>query len=300
MQDYFYGWYLKCQSNTQTLAIIPAVHQSNGKRSCSIQIITSADMASANFPAWTYWQSSAGGNIFKPLKKSRGEIIVIGENIFCEKGVKISVHKKNMQVEGELFFRELTPLRYDIMGPFAMVPFMECRHRVYSMQHVVNGNIVFNGKSYVFCDAAGYWEGDRGTSFPKEYLWTQCCFDGGALVLSVADIPMCGNHFTGVIGVVYWHGKEYRLATYLGARVRWLGNGMVRIGQGDMELEARLLDWNNVCNVGKALHAPIGGSMSRTIHENIACNASYYFRKGNEVCLNFASNLASFEYEYHY
>lgn len=27
MSNFFYGWYLKCQSDTQTLAVIPAVHR---------------------------------------------------------------------------------------------------------------------------------------------------------------------------------------------------------------------------------------------------------------------------------
>lgn len=38
-------------------------------------------------------------------------------------------------------------------------------------------------------------------------------------MLSVADIPVMGLRFTGIIGVVLWRGKEYRLATYLGAKV---------------------------------------------------------------------------------
>ena len=40
MRGSFFGWYFKCQSDTQTLAVIPAVHQVGGKRTCSIQIIT--------------------------------------------------------------------------------------------------------------------------------------------------------------------------------------------------------------------------------------------------------------------
>ena len=39
MYGSFYGWYLKCQSDTQTLAVIPAVHNARNKRTCSIQII---------------------------------------------------------------------------------------------------------------------------------------------------------------------------------------------------------------------------------------------------------------------
>ena len=40
MRDYFCGWYLKCQSDTQTLAVIPAIHISKKMKSSSIQLIT--------------------------------------------------------------------------------------------------------------------------------------------------------------------------------------------------------------------------------------------------------------------
>ena len=36
-------------------------------------------------------------------------------------------------------------------------------------------------------------------------------------MLSIADIPFGAFRFTGVIGVVLLNGKEYRIATYLGA-----------------------------------------------------------------------------------
>ncbi len=61
-------------------------------------------------------------------------------------------------------------------------------------------------------------------------------------MLSVADIPMAGIHFTGIIGAVLWRGKEYRLATYLGAKVVKIQNNMVRVIQGNLELDARLLE----------------------------------------------------------
>ena len=32
MRNFFYGWYFKCQSATQTLAVIPAVHKSEQKK----------------------------------------------------------------------------------------------------------------------------------------------------------------------------------------------------------------------------------------------------------------------------
>ena len=51
MYGSFYGWYFKCQSRTQTLAVIPAVHKAGRKRTCSVQIITDNDAWTTAFPA---------------------------------------------------------------------------------------------------------------------------------------------------------------------------------------------------------------------------------------------------------
>ncbi len=279
MHNSFYGWYLKCQSNTQTLAVIPAVHQKGHNRTCSIQIITDSSTWTVIFPA----------DEFQKRKKH----IFIGKNQFGEKGIRLAVNTPELTIKGSLKFGTLLPLKYDIMGPFALVPFMECRHSVWSMKHSVNGAMTINGQEYLFQNDCGYWEGDRGRSFPKEYLWTQCCFKNGSLMLSVADIPIGAFHFTGIIGVIFWQGKEYRLATYLGAKVKLLQNRIVRIVQGDFELEARLLEAD-----GQVLKAPKKGNMIRTIHENAACQAFYRFWKNGKILFEFETDKASFEYEY--
>lgn len=279
MYGSFYGWYLKCQSDTQTLAVIPAVHRSGQKRSCSIQIITEHRAWNVEFPA----------DMFCRRKRE----ITIGENRFSEKGICLQVHTTELSAEGKLGFGSLFPLKYDIMGPFAAVPFLECRHSVWSMQHTVCGTVYINGQKYIFQNARGYWEGDCGRSFPKEYAWTQCSFENGALMLSVADIPIFGMHFTGIIGFVLWKGKEYRLATYLGARAACIENGMLRIVQGNMELEVRLLE-----TAARPLKAPAMGNMTRTIHESASCRVYYRFLKGGQVIFAFETNRASFEYEY--
>ena len=279
MSGYFYGWYMKCQSDTQTLAVIPAVHIAGRKRTCSIQIITDNDAWTVTFNADSYRRSRR--NIF------------IGENRFGEKGIKLAIHTPQLTIKGKLEFGPLCPLKYDIMGPFALVPFMECRHSVWSMKHSVRGNVYINGQKYSFQNAWGYWEGDRGCSFPKEYIWTQCSFPDGALMLSVADIPMAGIHFTGIIGAVLWQGKEYRLATYLGARVVQIQNNTVCVIQGNLELEAQLLETS-----GRPLKAPTKGDMVRTIHESASCRAFYRFRKKGCTLFEFETDRASFEFEY--
>ena len=179
------------------------------------------------------------------------------------------------------------------MGPFKYVPFMECRHSVFSMKHRVDGKLVINGEDFSFEDGVCYIEGDRGHSFPKDYVWTQCCFDGGSLMLSVADIPYCGFHFTGVISAIYYQGREYRLGTYLGARVVKIHDGEVVIKQGRKTLTARRLE-----DKGKPLAAPVGGSMKRTIRESAACRTYYHYQENGRTVFEFESDQAAFEYEY--
>ena len=253
MQDYFYGSYFKCQSDTQTLALIPSVHQIGEKKVHSLQIITEDG-------AW---------------------------NI------------EDVVAKGNLHLTHLAPIKYNIMGPFSFVPFMECRHSIYSMLHRVDGSIWIHDKEYAFENAYGYWEGDNGRSFPQEYAWTHSFIEGkdgkinGSLMLSVADIPLAGIHFTGIIGIVLWQGREYRFATYLGARVIQKENQILLIRQGNMELEARLLEQKP-----QPLQAPVNGEMKRTIHENITCQAFYRFRRNGVTQFAFKTDKASFEYEY--
>ena len=51
-------------------------------------------------------------------------------------------------------------------------------------------------------------------------------------------------------------------------------NGKIRIVQGNMELEVRLLE-----SIKCSLKAPMAGNMERTIREGAACRALYRFYK---------------------
>ena len=84
----FYGWYFKCQSETQTLAVIPAVHNAKNTRTCSVQVITDHD-------AWAVTLSADS------FKRTRGNIF-IGENRFGEKGIRLAIHTPQLTVSGNL------------------------------------------------------------------------------------------------------------------------------------------------------------------------------------------------------
>lgn len=179
------------------------------------------------------------------------------------------------------------------MGPFHYVPFMQYRHSVYSMRHSVEGQITVNGKKLDFQNGVGYIEGDSGSSFPNQYIWTQCCFENGSLMLSVADIPLLGFHFTGIVGVVLLKGKEYRIATYLGAKIRHIGKDIVTVSQGDYEFTAKFIK-----KKAQPLYAPVNGAMNRIIHESASCKAYYKFSYKDKILYEFTSDRASFEFEY--
>ena len=114
-------------------------------------------------------------------------------------------------------------------------------------------------------------------------------------MLSVADIPIGAFRFTGIIGVVKWEGKEYRIATYLGAKAVKIEKGELIICQGSMVLSVRLIEKRT-----HPLLAPVSGAMTRTIHESAECRAAYCFQKNERTLFSFETSRASFEYEYPY
>ena len=269
------------QSKTQTIAIIVAYHRAGAKTTASLQIITDDYVNVTEFPIGAF-------------HKAKGSLdVTLGTNRFSEKGIHLDVHQDGMDLTGEVKFGPWTVIDGDIMGPFRFVPFMECRHGVWSANHSVDGSLTLNGQEYDFSGGKGYVEGDRGYSFPSVYLWTQCLFEGGSLMLSVADIPMGFFHFTGLIGFVHIDGKEYRLATYKGGRASDIRDGGCRIIQGDMVFTAQLLHKND-----HPLRAPVKGSMVRTIRESASCTAHYTFIVDGRILLDLTSDKASFEFEF--
>ena len=278
-KDYFKGWYFKCSSKNKTIAFIPAFHSRNNNETASLQIITDENSYNLSFPFLDYSE--------KPL------YILIWNNVFSENGIIINIKSDKLTVKGNLQFGKFSPIGYDIMGPFKYIPFMQCRHSVYSMRHQVSGNLTVNNQYINFQSGIGYMEGDCGTSFPSRYIWTQCFFGNGSLMLSAADIPILGLNFTGIIGVIYLNGKEYRIATYLGAKICEIDGSSITVVQGSYKLNAKLIK-----NNAHSLAAPDNGKMNRIIHESASCKAYYKFSYKNKILCEFISDRASFEFEY--
>lgn len=178
------------------------------------------------------------------------------------------------------------------MGPFRHIPGMECRHAVFSMLHSVNGEMKVNGEVFRFRQGKGYMEGDSGCSFPEKYVWTQHFLKNGSLMLAAATVPVWRIKFTGTIGILLWRGRQYRFATYLGAAVRRMEEGEIRIRQGRNSLRVRF-----PVQTGDLLCAPQKGEMTRRVRETISGRAEYTLMYNGRTVWKEDADRAAFEYE---
>ena len=257
-KGFFKGWYYKQEKGGQAVAFIPAVHLSgDGKGTASIQVITEDNAWNFDFPLDTVRLSD------------KKDTIQIENNYFSPKGFRVNlIGKKDgkpVKIEGRIAFGNIAPLKGDIMGPFRFIPFLQCRHGVVSMSHKTKGSIQINGDSINFHGGRGYAEKDCGCSFPSYYFWSQCGWydrQECSVMVSVADIPLAGCHFPGCIAFVYFGGKEYRLATYLGVKILRFGEREVLLKQGNMLLYLRVQGHG-----GQKLKAPEKGGLASLLKE---------------------------------
>lgn len=216
------------------------------------------------------------------------------ENYFSENGIRLNIKTPQLTLTGRIGYWNLTPIKYDIMGPFRHLP-MECRHGIVSMYHRLDGKVRLNGEVIDFTNGIGYLENDSGRSFPSSYIWIQAndfSKPGCSVMASVARIPFCGMHFRGCICVVKYEGREYRLATYLGVRVVLCTKNRIILKQGKYLLEIRVKNQN-----GRRLRAPVNGEMSRMIWETTACPAEFTFYINGKCRFSLRTERASFECE---
>lgn len=281
---YFEGWYFKHQSpQGQTLALIPALHiDREGHRTASLQVISKEQSWWLEYPA-------------SQLSFSRRPFQVrLGQSGFGSRGIDLHIRRDGLSLQGVLHYGPLTPPGSDVMGPFQFFGGMQCSHGIISMGHPLEGALMLNGERLDLSGGIGYIETDRGRSFPSAYLWTQCAWDGperGSLMLAVAEIPLPVGGFTGCICSILTGGREYRLATYRGARIEaWSPAGAV-IRQGKYRLEVQLLRERR-----QPLRAPVEGRMERTIHESLCAEVRYRFRRGDRLLFQRTDPHASFEY----
>lgn len=266
-KKYFNGYYFKHQKDNQTVALIPGIADDGA----FIQVITNDGSYNYKFPSISF-----------------GKDITIGNSIFNNTGIRINEDF----IKGEILYSNLTPIKYDIMGPFKFFP-MECRHGIISMHHTLTGGIEIEGKYYNFDGGTGYIEKDSGRSFPKKYIWIQCndFNDKCSIMASVADIPFMGLSFLGCICAIVYKQKEYRLATYKRVSIKRCNEKELILQQGKYRLEIYVTG-----KKASPLFAPVQGKMKGVIHESNSSSARFKLYSNNEPIFDLYSDNVSYEY----
>jgi hypothetical protein len=273
----FFGYYAKCETASDTIAVIFGKTQEKS----FVQIITKTQSFCA------FFEKSA----CRISKHKFG--IKIGENTLDKNGMHLDIKAENFEIAGDMKFGKFAKIRGDCMGVLKFLPFMECRHMVISMRHEISGKIILNNKNFKFNSGVGYIEGDKGKSFPKKYLWAQSHLAQNIDVFaSCAIIPYLGIKFKGTICIININGKEYRLATYRGARVKIFEAQKLVIKQRKytLSIEAQTAE-----NDAQPLFAPQCGKMTRTIRESIARTLRFRFTHKTEALFDITAP-AAFEF----
>jgi len=272
--SYFEGWYVKLVSADQgaRFAVIPGVFlDPKGVGEAFVQVLDGRTGESW-YHRYDVAEFGADDDRFN---------VRVGPNRFTERGVVLDLPS----LQGEIRFA--TPLdpwpvtwrSPGVMGWYAWVPRMECKHGVVSFGHDLEGTLLHGGDATSFDGGRGYSEKDWGAAFPSAYVWMQTNHFAErttCLTASVALIPWVRSEFRGHIVGLLHRGELHRFATYTGAvttrleldddAVRW----HLRSKQGSvLELTADRPR-------GGLLHAPVRTEMHRRVEETL--DASIHVR----------------------
>lgn len=273
----FQGWYYKQQLGEEILVIIAGYHYVEKQYHGFIQIIYEHQVY--------YFEDE--------VSFDKEWLVCIGKSRFSKEAIELNVQNEAISMKGHLLFSNQKTLNYPIMGPFILIPKMECFHAILSMRHRVCGQLLIQDVIHTI-DGIGYIESDRGHSFPQKYCWLQS-YDlkyESSLMLAVASIDYPLFHFQGIIAVLMIHQHEIRFASYLNAKVISCREDHVHLKQGRHELIV-----NYKLKEGLPLAAPVDSKMTRLIHESVECigtveylydNKSLYYDENIKLSVEYA------------
>lgn len=259
LAPYFEGWYYKIESRDgRIFAFIPGISRSRETPHCFLQLFGFGGPSYLSYPTVAF---AADPDRLR---------IRIGEQYFDES--ELDVHTDTVQAH--IRFTQPVPFsgrKYTLgmMGPFALVPFLECHHSVITVQSPLEGRVITPEGILDFDGGLGYIEKDWGSRFPKPYLWTHAFLQGGgSFMLSAAKVPVLGAQIGGIAAFLYDGRQLRRFTTYNGACLKTLtrsedGNLLLHIQLRNGTLQLSLRE-----GAAETLRAPENAGMTRNIRES--------------------------------
>jgi hypothetical protein len=287
---FFEGWYLKCVSadRQHRWAFIPGLFLGpHGGGEAFVQVLDGATHRS--------WFHQFHISDFH-AEEGRFEVQV-GKNHFSDKGMSLDL--ADGALKGRLEFNRgrgltgwpVTKTSPGIMGPFGLLPFMECSHGLVSFSHELSGSLEIDGQQVSFDGGLGYIEKDWGAAFPSAYTWMQSNhFERPRVCLSaaIAIIPTMppglvasgldkvarlvagkpASSFRGFIAGLWIDGELHTFATWAGARTEKLEIDDHHV-RWTMSNAHEILEIVTERAAGGLLHAPMRTEMHRRVVESI-------------------------------
>lgn len=141
--------------------------------------------------------------------------------------LRLDVELDDLHLRGEVELRDLSgwpvrPWSPGVMGPFGLIPFLECYHGVVGFDPTTSGTLSLGDEVLDFDGGRAYVEKDWGSSFPQSWIWCQCNHfersEGAGqrvcLTASIAEIPNLGRTFPGFIVGLWIDGELFPFTTH--------------------------------------------------------------------------------------
>ena len=271
-KNFFEGWYYKIvdKKNNYKLAIIPGISYGNShdEHHSFIQIFNGKDIK-FDYLSYDVEDFKYNNNKFR---------ICINSNIFSLENINISINNKDININGNMIFKNIVKWPDSIINPGSMgfynyLRFMECYSHVCVMTGSIVGELNINGINVDFTGGKVYIEKNWGSSFPKSWIWIQSNFfknRKASVTCSVATIPFPIRDFTGFLIGVTLENQFYSFTTINHSKINIssLGDDVI-LTATKKNLKLTLRTYSNP-EYFLTLKAPNNGSMIASVKETIS------------------------------
>ena len=262
-KQYIDGWYFKHQKDKKNICFFIG----RDKEKAFLQVITNELVKIFEYKTDKY-------KFYDSVMQIR-----IGDSLFAPQGCVVMAKDKDMSIRGRLTYGRLTYPKFSMCQ--SHLGFSAFGHSVLSFDHNVMGSLELNDEKYDMCGSKGYIEYSKGRKSEKQ-LWCQSnSFENKTGIMIYAEQKnLLGVSFNVVESSVFYHGKEYRFASYLGAKVLECDDKAIVISQGKYRLEAYFNAADNNKNTENMIKEKI--SVGTHIHFKMFIDGVPYFNLHSE------------------